>query len=356
MDVRDRAIALYGRFSHGVRDRLERDIVAGGGAVARDLTRRSDVLVVGALATVLIDSGALAARLRTARAREVPVMSERAFRAALAGAAPEGAATLPLATALTDTGLTREDAEVLAAFDLIVLKGENSRFGDARVIRTAAEIIGAGRSLAEAARVLVRARDHSPKGLHRIVVTASGQAGLRWPDGLTTLDGQGVLEFDEGHAGIEDLFEAAALAEAGGDTGEAARLYDLCARMDPKDAIALFNLGNIRLAQGAYDQAGLAFRQALARDAQFVEARYNLAQALEAAGKPEAAAVELGAVLALDPAYPDAVFNLAQLRMRAGDMSEAKALYERYLGFDPPEDWARTARKAIQYCTARLSA
>ncbi|HEY1448636.1 MAG TPA: tetratricopeptide repeat protein, partial [Caulobacteraceae bacterium] len=71
---------------------------------------------------------------------------------------------------------------------------------------------------------------------------------------------------------------------------------------------------------------------------------------------PEAAAVELGAVLALDPAYPDAVFNLAQLRMRAGEMSEAKALYERYLDLDPPEDWARTARKAIQYCAARLSA
>ena len=62
-----------------------------------------------------------------------------------------------------------------------------------------------------------------------------------------------------------------------------------------RDPIAPYNLGNIRLAQGAHDQAILAYQQALARDAGFVEARYNLAQALEAAGKPDAAAGELTA-------------------------------------------------------------
>ncbi|HEY1414878.1 MAG TPA: tetratricopeptide repeat protein [Caulobacteraceae bacterium] len=356
MDLQDRAIALYGRFSHGARDRLERAIAAGGGSVARDLTRRSDVLVVGALAGVLIDSGALGARLSAARERKVPVMSERAFTAALAGAAPDLTATFPLSAALTDTGLTRDDAEVLAAFDLIALAGETCRFGDARTVRTAAEFVAAGRSLAEAVRVLARARDQSPKGPHRIVLTSSGEAGLQWPDGLTTLEGQGVLSLGEAHAEPEDLFEAAALAEADGDTAEAARLYDLCARIDPKDPIAPFNLGNIRLAEGAFGQAALAFQKALARDPRLVEARYNLAQALEAQGKPDAAIAELDRALTIDPVYPDAVFNLAQLRMTAGDMAEAKALYERYLALGPPDDWARTARKAIQYCSAHLTA
>ncbi|HEY1878859.1 MAG TPA: tetratricopeptide repeat protein [Caulobacteraceae bacterium] len=359
MDLQDRAIALYGRFSHGARDRLEREIAAGGGSVARDLTRRSDVLVVGALAGVLIDSGVLGARLTAARERGVPVMSERAFTDALhagTGAAADLTATFPLSTALADTGLTRDDAEVLAAFDLIALPGETIRFGDARAVRTAAEFIAAGRSLAEAVRVLARARDQAPKGPHRIVLTPSGEAGLQWPDGLTTLEGQGVLALDEAHAGPEDLFEAAALAEADGDTAEAARLYDLCARIDPKDPIAPFNLGNIRLAEGAFGPAALAFQKALARDPRLVEARYNLAQALEARGKPEAAIAELARALTVDPAYPDALFNLAQLRMKAGDMAEAKALYERYLALGPPEDWARTARKAIQYCSAHLTA
>jgi tetratricopeptide (TPR) repeat protein len=364
MDLRDRAIALYGRFSPGVRDRLERRIEAAGGRVTRDLTRRSDALVVGGLAHALADSGALSARIAAARSRGVPVLGERAFAADLAGEAPDTPATLPLATALADTGLTRAHAEVLAAFDLIGLapigqdpggqEAEACRFGDAAVIRTCAELVGHGRSLGEAARILARARDLSPRGRHRIVLTAAGEAALQWPDGLTTLEGQGVLALDEAHASLDDLFEAAALAEACGDTAEAARLYDLCLRADRRDAIAPYNLGNLRLAEGGFDQAALAYQQALARDPGFVEARYNLAQALEAAGKAQAAATELARVLEADPVHADALFNLAQLLMQGGDLAAAKGLYERYLALGPPDDWAQTARRAIRYCEGLL--
>lgn len=356
MDLRNRAIALYGRFSHGVRDQLARDIAAAGGAVARDLTSQSDVFVVGALATRLIDGGALAGRLATARARGVPSLGERAFAAVIAGKPRRQAATLPLATALVDTGLDAADASVLAAFDLIALDGENCRFGDAQIIRTAGELIGAGRTLGETVRILGRARDLAPRGRHKVVLTPSGEAALQWPDGRTTLEGQGVLAFDEADAGLEDLFEAAAMAEMSGDLTEAARLYDLCARADRKDPIAPYNLGNIRLVEGALGAAAMAYQQALARDPRLGEARYNLAQALEAAGKPEAAAEELERLLTAEANHPDAVFNLAQLRMRAGDATRAKALYERYLSLNPPEDWAVKARKAVQYCAALLSA
>ena len=95
MPLIDRAVALYGRFSPGGRERLQRAVVADGGSVARDLTKRSDVLVVGALATALIDGGALTARLSGARARGVPVLGERAFAALLSDAEPGPAATLP---------------------------------------------------------------------------------------------------------------------------------------------------------------------------------------------------------------------------------------------------------------------
>jgi len=351
MDVRDRAIALYGRFSHGERERLAAETCRLGGLVARDLTRRSDVLVVGSLATTLVDNGALADRIRAARARDVPVLSERAFAAALAGEPAGPTPTLPLATALADTPLTTDDAEVLAAFDLIRLKGADIRFADAQVLKTAADLMAHGRSLGEVVRILARARDLAPRGRYRIVLTPGGDAALKWADGLTTLEGQGQLAFDEAHATVDDLFEAAAIAEAEGDLEAAARLYDLCARADRRDAIAPYNHGNIRLAQGAFDQARLAYQRALARDPRFIEARYNLAQALDAGGRAEAAAGELVRVLDADPRHPDAVFNLAQLRMKSGAMAEAKTLYERYLALDPPEDWARTARRALRYCS-----
>jgi tetratricopeptide (TPR) repeat protein len=355
MDLRGRAVALYGRFSLGVRDRLQRHILHEGGFATRDLTRRSDILVIGALASVLIDSSALAARLAAARAGDVPVMGERAFVASLAGEIVAEPATLPLASVLARTSFIAADAEVLAAFDLITIASGACRFADAAVIGAAAELVAAGRSLADVVRILIRARDLSPRGRHRIVLTPSGEAALQWQDGLTTLEGQGYLPLDEDHASLDDLFEAAAIAEADGDLAEAARLYDMCARADRADPIAPYNYANIRLLEGDHDAAVLAYRQALARDPSFVEARYNLAQALEAAGKTDAAALELDAVLDADPDHPDALFNLAQLRMQAGAMAPAKALYERYLALGPPDDWAATARKAIHYCSARLA-
>jgi tetratricopeptide (TPR) repeat protein len=354
MDLQGRTVALYGRFSPGARERLQQKITHGGGRVARDLTRRTDAFVVGALATALIDSGVLAGRLRAARERGLHILGEAAFAAELAGDQADLGAVLPLSTALAATALSIDDAEILAAFDLIALADGCCRFGDAGVIRSAAALIGQGRSRGQAVRILMRARDLAPKGVHKIVLTASGEAALQWEDGLTTLEGQGVLPLDA--TSLEDLFEAAAIAEADGDGDEAARLYDLCARADRQDAIAPYNYANIRMAQGAFEDAAMAYQRALSRDKGLIEARYNLAQALEAAGKSDAATGELRQVLAADPAYLDALFNLAQLRMQAGDMGEAKALYERYLALDPPPDWAAMARKALTYCAAATSA
>jgi tetratricopeptide (TPR) repeat protein len=356
MDLSGRTVALYGRFPPRARERLTGEIARRGGAALRDLTRRGDLLVVGSQATALIDSGALPTRLAMARSRGVPILSEQAFTDALGGGTRE-AATLPLATALAGTGLSAEDVDILAAFDLADAQDGAVRFSDAATIRAAAELIAGGQSRAEAVRILLSAREVAPIGRHKIVVTPSGSAALQWQDGgLTTLKGQAWLPLDEDHPSVDDLFEAAALAEADGDLSLAVRLYDQCARADKADAIALYNLANIRLAEGAHDEAALGYRRALARDPDFIEARYNLAQALEAEGKAADAAAELGAVLAADPTHADAVFNLAQLRMKAGEMGAAKALYERFLTLGPSADWAATARKAIVYCSARMSA
>jgi tetratricopeptide (TPR) repeat protein len=181
------------------------------------------------------------------------------------------------------------------------------------VIRTAAELMAQGRSLGEAVRILLKARDAAPSGRHRIVLTPAGGAALKWDDGLTTLEGQGLLPLDMDDGGVDELFEAAELAEVRGDRDVAARLYDMCARFDRSDAIALYNLGNIRLAEKALEAAVFAYTRALARDANFAEARYNLAIALEGLGKQNQATEELSRVLKIEPEYPDAVFNLAQL-------------------------------------------
>src|SRR5260221_7285397 len=169
MDLKNRSIALYGRFSAGQRERLQHEIVRRGGGVARDLTRRSDLLVIGALAVALIDCGALATRIRSAKARGVPVMGERAFVAVLNGTVSKVPSTLPLANALAAISLTDVDVDILAAFDLIALQDDKISFADARTLRTAAEILDQGRSRADAVRILLQA-EHAPIGRHKLVL------------------------------------------------------------------------------------------------------------------------------------------------------------------------------------------
>ena len=91
MDLYRRSVALYGRFLPGQRHRLQLETVQRGGFVVRDLTRRSDLLVIGSLSTALIDNGSLLSRLGTAHGRHVPVWGERSFAAALANESSEGA-------------------------------------------------------------------------------------------------------------------------------------------------------------------------------------------------------------------------------------------------------------------------
>lgn len=355
MDWKGRSAALYGRFGSGARARLSRQLKAAGGAVARDLTSRSDALVVGALAAPLVDPGHLGVRLASACARSIPVFSERALSDMLRGIAPEPH-TLPLAPLERQAGLSHENVQVLAAFDIVAIQDGCCRFADGQTLKAAGEILAAGRSLGDCVRILCRARDLAPKGRRKIVLDAHGAAMLEWEQGRTTLEGQGLLPYDEDNAGVDDLFEAAVVAEADGELAAAARLYDQIARIDRKDPIALYNLGNVHFAAKAFDQAIIAYRRAVSRDPGFVEAQYNLGLAYEAVRQFDRARAALLDVLDRDSGHADALFNLAQIEMSRGDLVAAKARFETYLSGHPPEDWAEKARRAILYCNAKLSA
>lgn len=342
-------VALYGRFTTGSRERLTQAITAAGGAVVRDLTRRSAVLAVGGMAHGLIARGALARRLEQAQQRGVQVLGERRLAAALAGDAPGPPATFPIATALQTGPLTAQDAAMLAAFDVIRLEGDCCRFADAGVLRTASDLATAGCGLAEIVRILDEARA-APPGRRKLVLADDGAAALQWEDGLSTLDGQGLLALEAEHVSADSWFEAALEAEAEGAFPLAVRLFNRAADADRRDPLAPYNAGNLLLAQQHYEEAAIAYQRALRRDAAFPEARYNLAQALEALGRLEAAARELEGTLALDPLHPDALFNLAQLRLAEERLAEAETLYARFLATSPTPEWAEKARKGLAYC------
>lgn len=342
------AVALYGRFLTAPRAAYLAAVSAAGGRISRDLTRGTDLFVVGLGAGAMAAKGALDERLAAARARHIPIYGEERLRARLSGETV--AAHLPLSTALKDGPLPAEAIGMLAAFDVIRLDGqgadERCRFEDAESLRQAADLLAQGISAFEAVKTFRRARS-APPGRRKVVALGETMA-LAWDDGaeLTGLDGQRLLPLDL-ETTVEDAFDEAVDAEADGDAEEAARLYAVCVKADRKDPIAPYNLANLQMRAGALQEAVVSYHLAVARDPRFVEAHYNLAAAYEAAREPAKAEATLEAALKIDPGYGDALFNLAQLKLARGAYEAAQRLFEAYLAQDPPTEWAATARKAL---------
>lgn len=340
MDLSGQAVVLYGRFRLRPRQAVAKAAMAAGARVQSDLTRRASLFVVGAGALNFVASGHLPTRLAEMRRRGCPALSEARFVDLLAGAAGP-AATFPLdRLGPLDRGLV----DLLNGFDLIRLNGEACRFGDAGTLRDA-HALAEEHPPAAIVEILLR-RQAAPAGRHRLVTGGDGTPLLQWEDGVTTLEGQGVLDLGE-EPSVDALFEAAMEAEAEADWPLAERLYGLCMRADRSDPVAPFNRGNVLLALGNLDEAALDYRVALARDPGFADAHYNLGRVAEKRGALGEAQRHLREALRIDPSYQDALFNLAQLELEAGRLGEARSLFQRFLGTGPEEGWARKARSAL---------
>ena len=175
-------------------------------------------------------------------------------------------------------------------------------------------------------------------------------------DRRSELDGQGILPLHHAQdAEIDRLFEIAALAEEDGRHAEAAGHYERCAAMDPRDAIAPFNLGNCLHAAGLADKALAAHFTAIKRDAKFVEPWFNAAVIFREQANP--------ATPAATCTRPSRSMRLTRTRCSiwqtwnsmTGNLPEARRWWARYLELDSTSDWARTAARGIQYADLHLN-
>lgn len=350
MDFARRKVLLLGRFEVARAD-LTKQLEARGAQIVKPGARAA-IVAVGSRSI----AASVCRRILDCAKAGATIVSEQALLGALNGAPERVDATLPVSVA-SKGAITFAEANVLAAFDLIRLDGENCRFADAATLRAAGALEADGRQIDEIIEILRSVQSAKPKGPARLVTGPCGAPLLEWEGGQrTTVAGQGYLNLDTGEAAPDQLFAAALEAEEAGDTETAIRLYDLCVHADKKDWAAPFNLGNVLLSMHAWGRAAIAFQQAIARKANFAEAHYNLAVAHEKLGRTAAAKAALQTALGIEPNYSDALFNLAQLEMKSGALSSARALYEKYLALSPPTAWAGKARRALAYCCARLSA
>ncbi len=333
-----------------------REVERQGGELLRGVTRRATHIVFGRTLLAKLSEAEIAAQFQDCARSGRPLLSENGFLRLLGVLEPQSTSGLTRQSILEQSKLTSRDFELLCLFDAFEHDSEPFSFRDVILARKYATLLAGGttwHTIAKSVR-----RSDKIASLTALSLQADRNDGIYAVsgDGMRELDGQGILPLDRAQdAELDRLFELAASAEEDGRHLEAAEYFERCTAMDPRDAIAPFNLGNCLHAAGLADKALAAHFRAIKRDTRFVEAWFNAAVILREQGNTESARRHFQKAISLDASYADAVFNLANLEFEASNLADARRWWTRYLELDSTSDWARTAARGVQYADLHLN-
>ena len=122
-----------------------------------------------------------------------------------------------------------------------------------------------------------------------------------------------------------------------GRPAEAERALHRAVEADPKAALPVEFLGQLRLAQGRAAEAAETFEESLRMDPGSRSAHFFLGQAREALGRPAEAVSAYRAALAISPAFFPARFHLGRALILAGDPAAAVPELEKAVALAPGE-------------------
>lgn len=125
------------------------------------------------------------------------------------------------------------------------------------------------------------------------------------------------------------LFEEALADSQQGDFASALPLWDQVLEVDPNDAAAWSNRGNVRLALGDSAGAILDQTQAMQLEPENPDPHLNRGTAEEALHDWSAAAADYEWILERDSSDADALYNLGNVRGSEGRWAEAETLFSR---------------------------
>jgi tetratricopeptide (TPR) repeat protein len=354
-----RNVAFTGRLASMKREEAFALVRSRGGRPRRGLTRKTDVLVVGALGWPLLANGGPSKSLGIAKSYGVSIASERQFLEWAGRAIPEDQVRSYTAAQIASLSiLPLEIVEQLTAFGLLDCRDERYGFRDLTAARQLSELLAAGVALSTITRSLHEIRKWLPDAALsnlRLFPASSDAVLVEQLKGRTDQRGQFVLPVADARENLDELFEQAQSAEAINDLEAAQRLYRRVMRIDPSDPTAAFNLGNMLRAGGQKVEAEKAYRDAVKADGHFAEAWYNLADLLDEQRRSDQAVECLERALAADPNYADAIFNLGMLHQRGDRLADAAACWRRYLALDKASDWAARARRALKFCEMQIA-
>ena len=146
---------------------------------------------------------------------------------------------------------------------------------------------------------------------------------------------------------IQPLFDQALAASEVVEMSAALTLSDQLLELDPEDAAALYNLGNLRASQGDWNAAEALYGRAVKARPDFAMARSSQALAAYQLGDLKTAEVELRQLIRQYPMFADARAALSGLLWQQGSHGEAQSHWAAAAGLDNRYrqlDWLRQIR------------
>lgn len=129
----------------------------------------------------------------------------------------------------------------------------------------------------------------------------------------------------------QDLFQGALERLQAEDLAGAAEGFEQVLQIDPAQAPAHYQLGNVRRDQGRYAEAEQHFKLALALSPDHAEAHNNLGVIEEVTGRAEEALASYRRAIQARPALTQAYLNLGRLLMQLARRDEAAQCYRQGL-------------------------
>lgn len=142
-------------------------------------------------------------------------------------------------------------------------------------------------------------------------------------------------------------FRHAIALEMKGETRSAEKVYLLILENEDDPRVAV-NLGHIYYNERLYGLAADYFRKAIRIDPKYALAWFNLGNALDDLKSHHGAIDAYQQAVKLAPRYGDAHYNLAIAYENAGNPGRALKHWRAYLKLDPADAYAMNARRAIR--------
>ncbi|MFQ5464336.1 MAG: tetratricopeptide repeat protein [Thermodesulfobacteriota bacterium] len=182
----------------------------------------------------------------------------------------------------------------------------------------------------------------------RVVITCDGPDFTPGGRFVVDLSGDPVPSPPLASDDREALFFRAIELEEQGRLDVALRLYLEVLALDPCNADALVNVGNIEYVLECPEKAEHCYREALLADPDHIEANYNLAAILSEQGDLVNAVIFYRKALHEDEDFANAHFNIARAFEELGLRNKALDHWGRYLQLDPDGRWADFVRNLLE--------